>query len=453
LTTESAQPNRIIGLSVLESVTTGNLFSYYMACMIAIMLAAFLPQSQAFLLAEYLNVPVSEQGVVSGNLNFWGEIVIILTVGWFGAMSDRVGRRIVMAFGFLVMGIAFYFYPRATSVSELLAYRLIYSAGIAAVSCMIVTVIADYVRDVSRGKASGYLGVMNGLGAMVAAFVLIKLPARFIADGMSPLDAGITTFSIVMVISILTAIAMWFGLQKKQPEIHEDRPGILQMIGEGVSAAKDPGIALAYGASFVARGNLAVVGTFLALWLTTHGTTELGMTAADALSRAGMIIGISYMAAFAGAPLFGILTDKVSRTTALMITLVIAFVGYGGTYFVTDPFSNIMIFFMIFVGLSEVGCIITSGVLIAQQSPPRIRGSVIGIFNLTGAIGILVASKIGGYLFDHWRAAGPFVFFGFAALLVLVWAMLVRRRITPLDPEAGKDHALDAQAQESTAYS
>ena len=38
------------------------------------------------------------------------------------------------------------------------------------------------------------------------------------------------------------------------------------------------------------------------------------------------------------------------------------------------------------VGLSEVGCIITSGVLIAQQSPVHIRGSVIGIFNLVYVI-------------------------------------------------------------------
>jgi MFS family permease len=210
---------------------------------------------------------------------------------------------------------------------------------------------------------------------------------------------------------------------------------------------------LAYGASFVARGNLAVVGTFLALWLTTHGTVELGMTAADALAKAGMIIGISYMAAFVGAPIFGILTDRMSRTAALMITLGIAFVGYGGTFFVVDPFGGVMIGFMILVGLSEVGCIITSGVLIAQQSPKEIRGSVIGIFNLTGAIGILVASKVGGYLFDHWRAAGPFVFFGCVALLVLIWALLVSRRVRPLDPAAGKDHALDEQAAESASYS
>lgn len=443
----SENRKRIIGLSVAEAVTASNLFAYYAACLAAIMLATFLPQSQAFLLTEYLRIPESEQGVISGDLNFWGEIVIIATVGLFGALSDRVGRRLVMAGGFVVVGIAFWFYPRATTVGELLAYRLVYSAGIAAVTCMIVTVVADYVRNVSRGKASGYMGVMNGIGAMIAAFVLIKLPARFIDAGMSPLDAGIATFNIVAGIALLTALLLWFGLQKRPPKHLEERPGLARMIADGVGAARDPGIALAYGASFVARGNLAVVGTFLALWLTTHGTAELGMTAADALARAGMVIGISYTAALLGAPLFGILTDRVNRTTALGITLLVAFAGYGGTYFVTDPFGGLMIALMVLVGLSEVGCIITSGVLIAQQAPVRIRGAVIGIFNLTGAVGILVASKVGGYLFDHWKAAGPFVFFGLIALVVLVWAMLVGRRIRPLDVDAGSNPAHVNQEQ------
>ena len=45
------------------------------------------------------------------------------------------------------------------------------------------------------------------------------------------------------------------------------------------------------------------------------------------------------------------------------------------------------IILLIFIGLAEVGCVITSGVLIAQQAPERIRGSIIGIFNLVGAVG------------------------------------------------------------------
>ena len=137
------------------------------------------------------------------------------------------------------------------------------------------------------------------------------------------------------------------------------------------------------------------------------------------------------------------MTDRMNRITALMITLVIAFIGYGGTIFVSNPFGTLMIVFMIFVGLSEVGCVITSGVLIAEQTPEKIRGSVIGIFNLSGAIGILVASKLGGYLYDHWSPAGPFVLFGGLAMFVCIWALVVRKRIKPVNPGAGKDHALD----------
>jgi predicted MFS family arabinose efflux permease len=72
---------------------------------------------------------------------------------------------------------------------------------------------------------------------------------------------------------------------------------------------------------------------------------------------------------------------------------------------------------------------------------------------LTGAVGILVASKVGGWLFDNWNANGPFVFFGLVALSVLLWALIVQRRIAPVDLQAGSDHALDEQAQESTGIS
>ena len=94
MNTESAR-RRIIGLFVSDGVSGLNLGSYYLACFVSIMLATFLPQSQAFLLTEYLKIPESEQGVISGNLNFWGEIVIITTVGLFGALSDKVGRRLM----------------------------------------------------------------------------------------------------------------------------------------------------------------------------------------------------------------------------------------------------------------------------------------------------------------------------------------------------------------------
>jgi len=208
---------------------------------------------------------------------------------------------------------------------------------------------------------------------------------------------------------------------------------MFRQLRQGVMAARDPGIALAYAASFVARGNLAIVGTFFTLWLANHGSVELGMSRADAMAKAGAIIAITQTMALASAPVFGILTDRIDRVAALNITLLLAFFGYGGTALVGDPFGTGIIVCGILIGMSEVGCIVTSSVLIAQQSPARIRGAVIGVFNLTGALGIMVASKLGGILFDSWREAAPFMLFGGFALLVLLFGLAVRHSVQPLE--------------------
>jgi MFS family permease len=228
---------------------------------------------------------------------------------------------------------------------------------------------------------------------------------------------------------------MWLGLSDKEVIHQEKHAGMLRQAREGISAARDPGIALAYGASFVARGNLAIVGTFFTLWLANHGTLVLGMSRADAMAKAGGIIAITQGMALISAPVFGLLTDRINRVSALNITLLLAFLGYGGTWFVGNPFGLGMIFCGMLIGMSEVGCIITSSVLIAQQTPARIRGSVMGMFNLTGAVGIMVASIIGGALFDSWREAAPFILFGGFALIILVWGLMIRHRIQPLVSE------------------
>ena len=80
----------------------------------------------------------------------------------------------------------------------------------------------------------------------------------------------------------------------------------------------------------------------------------------------------------------------------------------------------------IIIGLGEVGCVITSSTLIAQESPVRIRGAVVGFFSACGAIGILIASKVGGQLFDVWSPTGPFVLFGFFAFVVALCGIGLR---------------------------
>ena len=439
-TTAAPSPRRFLGLNLNGDVFSGHMLTFYLACYMAIMLATFVPQTQPFLLAEVLHLDPSRQGVVSGNLNFWGEIVIIVTVGLWGSLSDRIGRRLVTAAGFVLIAAGIFMYGCARDIPGLLIGRVIYSAGIAAISTMLITLMADYVSNPSRGRATGYLGIMNGLGAMTAALFLLKLPAMFKSGGMDAEGAAFATYATMATVTLAIGVVMFFGLRGGRQAFHSRKTPMLRQLREGIAEGRRPIIALAYSASFVARGNLAVVGTFFTLWASVYGSSELGMTSAEAIKKGGGILAISYMASLLSAPLFGMMVDRMNRVSALAISLLVGATGYGSTYWLQDPFGLPAIASLVLIGMAEVGCIITSGVLIAEQAPDRLRGSVVGVFTLTGAIGILVASVVGGYLFDHWQQTGPFVFFGLISAAVLLWALLLRGR------PAGSSAAMAATA-------
>lgn len=431
---------RFWGMQLNPGIRPRHMFAFYWAALMGILLSTFVPQMQPLLLSEFLNYPSDQQGRASGNLSFWGEVAIIATVGLWGSLSDRVGRRPVMTMAFVLMAIGVALAPHGTSYADLLIARMMFGVGVAAFSCTIGALVADYIVNDSRGKGAGYLGMSNGFGAMFTVLLLLKLPAMLANSFETPIrDAAFFTYYLVVALTLASAVIMWLGLSSRKMDDGE-KVGVLDLARQGLVAGKDPGIALAYGASFVARGNLVVVGTFFTLWLTQYGVTHLGMSSSQALAKAGTMIAIAQGCALLGAPLFGVLADKVSRVWAMIVTLAISSIGYSATIFVTDPFGALMIGCAILIGLGEVGCIISSSVLIAQQAPRKLRGAILGFFNLTGAIGIMVASKFGGMLFDSWTEAAPFVVFGIFAFIVLIWAVVVRNHIRPAPDADGSFH-------------
>ena len=427
-TEATGETRRYLWIDLAEGVRRLHMNTFYLACFIGIMLTTFVPQMQPYLLTEALGVPQAEHGVISGDLSFWGEVAIVIAVLFWGPLSDKIGRRPVMAAAFGLAALSLVLYPRADTYAGLLMARIVFAVGIAAYSCMAITLIADYAQENSRGKATGLHSLANALGALVTVFLLLRLPSILQGSGMDSMSAGIGTYNIVCVVVIVTALCMWWGLKSGERGPREATPGFGTLLREGFAAARQPAIALAYGAAFIARGNLAIVGTFMALWLANYGTFEMDMTRADAMARAGIVLGVTNLAVLIAAPLFGILTDRINYITGLMIALGFAAAGYGSTWLIEDPLGGAMFLCAAVIGIGEVGCIVTSGVVIAQESPEHIRGSVIGFFNLCGALGIMVAAKLGGMLFDDWREAGPFIVFGALAALVLVWAAVVRSR-------------------------
>jgi MFS family permease len=428
---ETAPERRWLGLRLLPGVSPLNLTTYYYAALSGLCLFVLLGAIQPFVLTNILNVPFSEQGRVTGRLGFFQELTLIATIGLFGVLSDKIGRWLIWVGSFIVIGLSYWLYPSAGSVDQLLVFRMIFAVGAAAYSGMLSTVLADYVVNEDRGKATGYMGVCNGVGAMLAVTVMLNLPRVFQRHGMEFTQALRLTFYIAAIIAAVSAMVLLFGLKRGVVAQATERKSFEQLACEGLLAAKDPGVALAYVAAFVSRGDLALVGQFLVLWLNKYGLEEAGLREGDAVKQAQLAIVIVQAAALLAAPLVGWMADRLNRVVAVVIAVSIAAVGYSSLFFIQDPMGGAMKVALLLVGVGEIGGVIASQALIAQQAPRAIRGSVIGVYGLCGALGILTAFSVGGYLFDHWRESAPFFLFGLFGAIVALWGWLIRRQVKP----------------------
>ena len=102
--------------------------------------------------------------------------------------------------------------------------------------------------------------------------------------------------------------------------------------------------------------------------------------------------------------------------TDLRINWLIAIVVVGWVFYL-----------LAFMGVAEISAFVSSQALVGQQAPARRRGAVIGFFGVSGAIGILVGTAGGGWLFREVGPSAPFVLFGALNLLVFIWSLRVRR--------------------------
>ncbi|MCX6131280.1 MAG: MFS transporter [Proteobacteria bacterium] len=361
--------------------------------------------------------------------------------------------------GFFIMAIGLILTPLQGSIAWLMVSRGVFAIGVAAATAMLATIAADYVENKDRGKANAIMGIMNGFGAVAAAIGFAKLPKLFQAFGQDGLQAGRSSYFLAAGLATLFGLIMLWGLRKatvieKGDEAHS--LPFITMIRQGLGAARqDLGVSLSYAAAFVARADLAVAGVFFPLWLTRHLSSHLDpqlslserllaidMAAASGVAAGGKLIAIIGSAGLVFAPVIGILCDRINRVQALIFGLGLNVLGYGLTFFVTDPSGSGLAAIAVIIGFGQVGAVISSQVLIQELAPPAMRGSIIGCFGTFGAFGIMVSLLGGGWLFDRWTEAGPFVFLALMNLLVLLAAIWFKAPLSRKLKERHYAHAL-----------
>jgi MFS family permease len=203
---------------------------------------------------------------------------------------------------------------------------------------------------------------------------------------------------------------------------------IIGQFGAGVRAGlQNPRLAIAYGAAFIGRGDLVIIGNFFMLWITQYGIAQ-GLSTAEASGKAFMLFGIVQVAALGWAFFMGMIADRLNRLTALCIALALATVAYSLVGQVTDPFAGSMIPVAILLGIGEVSVIVGGGALLGQEAQSSLRGAIVGVFSLMGGVGIIIVSGVGGVIFDSVGRTAPFTMMGIVNGLLLILALVTRLR-------------------------
>lgn len=424
---QSTAAKKLFGVQLVDGLKRRNWLVYLFAVLISSGYAGALSILQPGLL-QVIGIPYTEQAKLTGLLGGLQEVVFILMMGLYGVLADRFGRRAIYVFGLATTALGFALYGSATSVEQLVAYRLIVAFGSAAMVGMMVTVVADYSADCSRGKANGTQGAIATLGAFIPP-VLAGLPQSFVAQGYSEAAAQQATFAVASALGVVAAVVALFGLSKQVGKVvSAQKEPLLRLLRQGAVAAKKPAIALSYGAAFISRGDLAVTGAFMGLWLVQYGTGTLGLSISDAMAQLAMpAILMVVSGALVGSILTGYLSDKVSRITAVAIASGLAGSVYGAMFFVSDPTASWVFPLLFVMGIAEISAFVSSQALVGEQAPAERKGAVIGLFGVAGAVGILVATTGGGFLFAHLSPSSPFVLFGVLNFVVFIWSVLLSR--------------------------
>ncbi len=383
---------------------------------------------QPLLLQDQIGMTEGE-GSYTATLFVILELITVAVAAPLANLSDVIGRRPIFTTGFIIICLALVMLPAAGTGFELGAVRAFATIGIACCTTMISSVTADYPQNATRGKFISASGVCTGLGVILIGAGLTQLPRLFTELGYSSIEATSYTLWIGSGLAMLTAWITWSGIRKGRISETTSRPGFIANARTGVSAiSNNPRLILGCAATMMSRGDLTVLATFFALWVQKAGADQQ-VESVVASATASRLFGLMQLCMLLSLPVMGIMADRINRVSIVAMAMTCAALGYFALAFSPDPFTSPLIYpVVVMAGIGEAGMIISVPALIGQEAPAHLRGAVIGVAATFGAIGIIAANAVAGFLFDNVSYQSPFLFMAVLNCCMLSWALVVRMR-------------------------
>ncbi len=385
-------------------------------------------------LTQQLHIDPHKQGLVVGSLGAIQQAGTLLCIMAFGALADIYGRRPMLLLTLAGFTLCMLAYPFIGVVFALYVLRFVWGVSFTGYNAGAPTIAMDIPDNRSRGKFNSIVLLTPWLSAAAFVFLTSKLPSQFKALGFTPHLSLILAFSLVALfplIGIGTTTA-FFNEPKRAPTVPgrvltrmKEMFANLKVVLEYAGKNRNFGVMLFIGS--VVRTDTVITGSFLALWIVNAGHGG-GVDAITATKTAGLVASIRFVSKVIAAPLFGLITDKVNRTLLMLLSLAFMTFAFGYFGFITNVFGQAIMVGAAIIGFAESAEAIASQSLIAQEAPPQLRGSSVGVFTFLGTATLIVINLAGGYLFYKVGFNSPLLMEGVFHLVVLLISIWLLRK-------------------------
>lgn len=350
-----------------------------------------------------------------------GLLASVVAVSWavsalfFGAVSDRFGRRAVLIPGVLIFSLLSWLSGTAQTFGELLVIRAL--MGVAEGPCW--TVINAINEETSDPTHRG-----RNVGIVVSAAALIGL---FVAPILTTQVAAHVGWRWAFFVSgapgLLMAFLIWKFVKEPQRNMDGDKAhSHAQPIAGYLSILKFPNVWLCCMGAAGFMGWLFLQNVFAPLYI-TEAAHQPGTTAGFLMGAAGLgsfFIGLALPS----------LSDRVSRKSVLLISAALSAI-LPLALCVPSLYGHLWILAAILF-CTQGGQAMAALVVVlmpAESVPPQFIATAIGMTTLVGEIlGGALAPTLGGAVAEKHGLAAPLWMASACMLFVVVTALLFREK-------------------------
>lgn len=353
-------------------------------------------------LVSVLGASALSVGVIEGIAEATASITKIFS----GTLSDYLGRRkFLTGLGYGLAAVTKPLFPLATSVSWVLVARFVDRIGKGIRGAPRDALVGDLAPAELRGACYGLRQSLDTVGAVAGPLVASALMAL-------TLDDFRLVFWVAVVPAFLAVGVLVFGVEEPAAS------GATREMRSPIRAAELRGLGPAY-------WGLVMIATVLTF--ARFSEAFLLLRAQDrgmATALVPMVLVVMNVVYASSAYPAGRVSDRMDRRVVLAAGCVALIAADVALALAAGPLAILagVVLWGLHMGLSQ-GLL---AALVADSSPPPLRGTAFGVFNLAGGVATLVASLLAGWL---WTAYGaPATFYAGAAFTALALVGLLTRR-------------------------